>query len=159
MSANCPGHSQRMLTVKQHYVELIGVGTPQDVAVTPSTSYALSLVAASVNLRPGQQIVVLEAQSASNVMQWQACVERCKGSHLTVVSRPAMGGEGERSDGWTCAVVDAIRERDTAVVGVAPDVFQPCHMLSRSCARHPPAHPLKHEHDPRTSLSSMRANC
>ena len=58
-----------MQAVKERFVKLLGVGAPEDVAVTPSTSYALSLVAASVHLRPGQQIVVLEAQSASNVMQ------------------------------------------------------------------------------------------
>ena len=60
-----------MKEVKERYVRLLGVGVPEDVAVTPSTSYALSLVAASLHLEPEQQIVVLEAQSASNVMQWQ----------------------------------------------------------------------------------------
>jgi len=60
-----------MQAVKERYVKLLGVGVPEDVAVTPSTSYALSLVAASLHLEPEQQIVVLEAQSASNVMQWQ----------------------------------------------------------------------------------------
>jgi selenocysteine lyase/cysteine desulfurase len=67
-----------MQAVKERFVKLLGVGAPEDVAVTPSTSYALSLVAASVHLRPGQQIVVLEAQSASNVMQWQVlCPGAC----------------------------------------------------------------------------------
>eukprot|EP00802_Teleaulax_amphioxeia_P021008 Tamp_21329.p1 GENE.Tamp_21329~~Tamp_21329.p1 ORF type:complete len:241 (-),score=26.85 Tamp_21329:427-1125(-) len=103
-----------MQAVKERFVKLLGVGAPEDVAVTPSTSYALSLVAASVHLRPGQQIVVLEAQSASNVMQWQACVERCPGSVFTVVDRPTVGSEA----GWTDDVVAAILARDTAVVAL-----------------------------------------
>ncbi len=51
-----PGHEGLMQDVKQIYVQLLGVGAPDDVAVTPSTSYALSLVAASLHLRPGQQV-------------------------------------------------------------------------------------------------------
>lgn len=109
-----PGHEQPMREVKQGYVELLGVGTPQDVAVAPSTSYALSLVASSVKLRAGQQVVCLEAQSASNVMQWQACVKRCPGSQLTVVPRPTDAGQGT----WTSAVLAAIRAGDTALVAL-----------------------------------------
>jgi hypothetical protein len=120
------GHEAPLQEVKQRYVQLLGVGDIVDVAVTPSTSYALSLVAASIRLRPGQQVcsicvylrgvrgigltrddhhpctpegnpfevmleqvVVLEAQSASNVMQWQACVARHPDSHFCVVGRPS----------------------------------------------------------------------
>lgn len=40
-------------------------------AVTPSTSYAMSLAARNVHMRPGQRAVVLWDQMASNVMPWQ----------------------------------------------------------------------------------------
>ncbi len=77
-----------MQAVKERYVKLLGVGVPEDVAVTPSTSYAMSLVAASLHLRPEQQIVVLEAQSASNVMQWQVLGPGARGLVVCVRVRP-----------------------------------------------------------------------
>ena len=45
-----------MKEIKQRFVDLLGVATLDDVAVTPSTSYSLSLVASSIQLQPGQQV-------------------------------------------------------------------------------------------------------
>ena len=44
---------------------------PVMVALTPSTSYAMSLCARNVRMEAGQRAVVLWDQMASNVMPWQ----------------------------------------------------------------------------------------
>lgn len=50
----------------------------EHVALTPSTSYAMSLAARNVRMEPGQRAVVLWDQMASNVMPWQEVGEfRC----------------------------------------------------------------------------------
>ena len=72
------------------------IGSPsggRDVAICPSTSCSLSVVARHFGrdgralICRGSHVVVLESQMASNVMPWQSAC-RAAGATLTVVARP-----------------------------------------------------------------------
>jgi selenocysteine lyase/cysteine desulfurase len=69
-------HGEFTSRLRQAASSFLGVGSSSDIALTPSTAQALSTVAASLSLKPGEYVVVLEQQSASNVMMWQALVDR-----------------------------------------------------------------------------------
>ena len=76
------------------------------VALTPSTSYALSLAARNVSMRPGQRAVVLWGQMASNVMPWQHLCARSGGRLVAVRAAPP-------DFDWTAAVLKELdREED-----------------------------------------------
>ncbi len=81
-----------------------------DIAITPSVSYGISLAARSLTVEPGREIVVLEDQFPSNVYPWRERA-RIAGARLTTVARPAHGD-------WTSAVLDAISE--TTAVAALP---------------------------------------
>eukprot|EP00937_MAST-01D_sp_MAST-1D-sp2_P001708 g1708.t1 len=85
-----------------------------DIALTPSTSYAISVAASNVSLHAGQHVVVLEDQMSSNVLPWQARAQR-EGAHLRVVPWPDYAAGGT----WTESVLRCI-DADTGVVAVPP---------------------------------------
>lgn len=75
------------------------------VALTPSTSYAISLAAHNImrlgRVRPGDVVLVLENQMSSNVYPWQRLCREV-GAHLRAVPAPADGQ-------WTPAVEASMR--------------------------------------------------
>ncbi len=91
---------------------------PDDIAVTPATSYGIAVAAANLDLAAGQNIVVLEDQFPSNYYIW---VEKASaaGATMRVVSRPANGD-------WTPGVLKAIAD-DTGIVAL-PN----CHWMDAS---------------------------
>ena len=83
--------------------------SPDDIALVPSASFALSTAAANARLSPGDEIVVLAQQFPSHVYPWRER-SRATGARLVTVPRPPSGN-------WTEGVLSAIGSR-TAVVAV-----------------------------------------
>ncbi len=79
------------------------------VALIPSVSYGMAVAAANVEVKPGENILILEDQFPSNVYPWRELAAR-EDARLVTVPRPA-------GHDWTTAVLGHLDE-DTAVVAV-----------------------------------------
>lgn len=84
----------------------------EDLALTPSASYGISLAARNLPVGPGQEILVAEEQFPSNYYPWTASAAR-SGGRVRVIRRPADGD-------WTAAVVNALSSR--VAVAALPQV-------------------------------------
>ena len=92
------------------FARLIGAAA-DDVSLAPSSSYALAVAAANVDLARGQNVVVPQQEHASNYYVWHGKAEAV-GASMRNVARPADGD-------WTAAILAAI-DPSTAVVAVPP---------------------------------------
>ncbi len=90
------------------FARLVG-GETDGVALTPSVSYGIAIAAANVEVREGQEILILEDQFPSNVYQWRELAEH-SGAKLVTVSRPA-------EHDWASAILGHFDE-NVAVVAV-----------------------------------------
>jgi selenocysteine lyase/cysteine desulfurase len=93
------------------FAGIIGAPDPARVAILPSVSYGVGIVARNIHMRPGQRIVVAAGQFPSNVYAWRRLAARAGGSVHTV--SPAAGEH--RGEGWSRALSDAIDERVAVV--------------------------------------------
>ena len=118
--------------IRALFATLVGA-TPGDIALTPSTAYAVSMAAMNVRFREGQTTcVVLENQMASNVYPWQHKVAEVECSRkrragdnddTTTTTTTTTGdvrivtrAQSEKYGGWTAAIIASI---DAAVGCVA----------------------------------------
>lgn len=93
--------------VRIRFSRLVGF-SGSSVAITPSTSFAMSAVANALRDElVSKTVVVLDEQMSSSVLCWQAL----KNAHLVVVSRPLDGD-------WTRAVIESIADHKTGAVTV-----------------------------------------
>jgi selenocysteine lyase/cysteine desulfurase len=76
---------------------------PDDVALTPSASYGISIAARNLRIGKGQAILVLEEEFPSNVYAWHALARR-DGGQIRIVRRPADAD-------WTSAVLSALDDQ------------------------------------------------
>ena len=90
------------------FARLVGAET-DSVALTPSVSYGIAVAAANVEVREGQEILILEDQFPSNVYQWRELAKR-RGAKLVIVPRPA-------DHDWATAILGFLDE-NVAVVAV-----------------------------------------
>lgn len=90
------------------FARLVGAPEADQVALIPSASYGMAVVAQNLPLRPGQKIVVAEAQFPSNVYPWLSLAQQ-RGVELQFVPMPAEGRERARH--WNEALLEAIDER------------------------------------------------
>ncbi len=95
-------HYDDVEDLRRLFAELIGA-TADDIALTPSVSYGLSIAARNLDLGAGRRILVLQDQFPSNVYPWRDLVER-QGGEIVTVARPADGD-------WTAAVLAQLDER------------------------------------------------
>ncbi len=100
------GESEALRALFARLVE----GDAEGVALVPSVSYGMAMVAANVPVRAGQRLLVLAEEFPSNVYPWRELAQRT-GGELVTVPRPADGD-------WTRAVLAALDER-TALVALA----------------------------------------
>lgn len=102
--------------VKRGFAAVLGHGATDDrVAIVPSVSYGMAIVARNIPLGPGRHVVVAGEQFPSNVHPWRRlCQER--GAELRMVPAPA--GAGARASAWNDALCAAIDER-TALLAIA----------------------------------------
>ena len=100
--------------VKAAFADLLGAPRHEQVAVLPSVSYGMAIVARNVPFRPGQHIVVAGAQFPSNVHPWRRLAEQRGGEVRAVVAPEQREG---RAAAWNDALHDAIDER-TAILAI-----------------------------------------
>jgi len=93
---------------REAFARVIGARS-EDVAVVPSVSYGVAVAAANVEVRPGQNLVLLAEQFPSNVYAWIRLAQRV-GATTRHVPRP-------RDGDWTPGVLAAI-DRDTALAAI-----------------------------------------
>ena len=96
--------------VKRIYAKLLSNSSAvseQDIALCPSTSYAMTLAANSVNwaMHANPTVVVLDQQFASNTMPWQHHAK------LRIVQR-------RRGRNWTDGVLEELANDDVACVAI-----------------------------------------
>jgi selenocysteine lyase/cysteine desulfurase len=89
------------------FAALIGATEAARVAILPSVSYGMAVVARNLEVLPGQRIVLAGGQFPSNVYSWRRLAGRV-GAQLHTVPAPAGPDRGEA---WTEAIVAAIDER------------------------------------------------
>jgi selenocysteine lyase/cysteine desulfurase len=96
------------------FARLVNAPDPSRVAIVPSVSYGMAIVARNLALRAGQNVVVAHAQFPSNVYGWRRlCAET--GAELRAVQPPsASAGRGE---GWNARLMEAI-DADTTLVAL-----------------------------------------
>ena len=94
--------------VKARFAEVLGAGRPEQVAVLPSVSYGMAIVARNLRLRPGQHIVVAGEQFPSNVHPWRRIAAQRGGEVRTVTAPDVAEGRGAA---WNEALLAAIDER------------------------------------------------
>jgi selenocysteine lyase/cysteine desulfurase len=101
-------------TARGLFARLINAPDPSRVAMIPSVSYGMAIVAKNLSLRAGQNVVTAHAQFPSNVYGWRRmCADA--GAELRAVQPPQ--GTDARGEGWNARLLEAI-DRDTALVAL-----------------------------------------
>ncbi len=97
--------------LREAFSRLLNIEEPGRVAVVPSASYGLAIVARNLPLQAGDNIVIVEEQFPSNYYTWQRLAEE-RGAEIRTVKAPAAA---PRSQYWSEHILDAIDAR-TAMV-------------------------------------------
>lgn len=97
--------------VKEQFARLINCAESGRIAFIPSASYGLSTVANNLQLKPGDEIIVLQDQFPSNYYPWEQ-VAREQGGRIITVGVEEGPGKGQR---WNQAILEAINERTVCV--------------------------------------------
>lgn len=97
--------------VRRLIAQLVGIPNSEDIAIVPSVSYGVSTITQSIDLVPGDRIILTGEQFPSNVYPWLSAANRT-GAEVVFVDRPQDG-----SLTWSEKILDAIDER-TAVVAM-----------------------------------------
>ena len=97
------------------FAKLINAENDKRVAIIPSVSYGMAVVANNLKAEKGQNIVVAEAQFPSNVYPWMALAKE-KGLNIKFVPYPSVfEGRGRL---WNQHILEAI-DKDTCMVALA----------------------------------------
>ncbi|MCF2502096.1 aminotransferase class V-fold PLP-dependent enzyme [Dyadobacter sp. CY107] len=107
------------VTVRSLFAELIHQPDPERVAIIPSVSYGMSIVARNLyrkpGLRPHQKILMMAEEFPSDVYCWDRVAGELQLS-ITFVQKPA---EFPQTSLWNTRFLEAI-DTDTAVIVVSP---------------------------------------
>lgn len=101
--------------VRELFARLVGTGADR-VAIIPSVSYGMAVVARNTSLESGQHILTLARQFPSHVYPWRRLAADT-GAEVRVVGPPP--GTDHRGRRWNEAILEAIGPR-TALVAVPP---------------------------------------
>jgi selenocysteine lyase/cysteine desulfurase len=96
------------------FARLVNSPSADRVAIIPSVSYGMAVVAKNLKARKGQKILLLESQFPSNVYPW-VTIAREQGLEIETIAMPRDAATRGRL--WNEALLDAIDER-TALVAV-----------------------------------------
>lgn len=99
--------------LKKHFADLIGADNPERVALIPSVSYGMGIVAKNLKAEKGQNIVVTEAQFPSNVYPWRRLAAE-KALNIKTVAYP-IEAAADRGKIWNERILEAI-DSNTAMV-------------------------------------------
>ena len=102
------------LRIRHLFSDLINAPKPEQIAIIPSVSYGMSIIARNTRLSPGDEVVVIEEQFPSAVYTWRKTC-RHAGATLRIVAPPTAGHS--RAESWNKSLVDAIDVR-TRVVAI-----------------------------------------
>jgi selenocysteine lyase/cysteine desulfurase len=100
--------------VKRRFASVLGARDHAQVAVLPSVSYGMAIVARNLPIRAGQNVVVAGEQFPSNVHPWRRVCAMHGGELRTVAAPPHATG---RAVAWNDALLAAIDER-TALLAI-----------------------------------------
>lgn len=104
----------RIQHAREFAAELIGVPEPNQIALIPSASYAMSSIARNLSIESGQNIVILDEQFPSNVYIWQRICP--PGATIHTVKPPDQ--LQDRGKLWNESILEAIDD-NTAVVAMS----------------------------------------
>ncbi|RMF29684.1 MAG: aminotransferase class V-fold PLP-dependent enzyme, partial [Bacteroidetes bacterium] len=103
---------QPLETVRTRFAHLLDSSEPERVALLPSVSYGMAVVARNTPLAPGQEILLLEEQFPSNFYVWKKLAD-LENARLRVISPPEEGpARGRR---WNERILESIGPK-TALV-------------------------------------------
>lgn len=102
--------------LKDLFARLVNAPSAGQVAIIPSVSYGMALVAKNLPTRPGQNIVVAEAQFPSNVYTWRE-LAKAQQLHIKTVPYPLESADG-RGVTWNQRVLEGI-DNETVLVALA----------------------------------------
>ena len=101
--------------LKSLFANLIDAPSSEDIAIIPSVSYGISIVANNICLNEGEEIIVIGDQFPSNFYAWKRVADKYNGTVKTV-SAPA--NPSNRGETWNKNILEAINE-NTALVAMA----------------------------------------
>lgn len=99
---------------KRAFAGVLGAAGADRVAILPSVSYGMAIVARNLPMTAGQSIVVAAEQFPSNVHPWRRLAAQ-RGGQVRAIVAPA--ARDDRGAAWNEALYDAIDER-TALVAL-----------------------------------------
>ncbi|MFT7627347.1 MAG: selenocysteine lyase/cysteine desulfurase [Ulvibacter sp.] len=98
--------------LKQRFAQLIEAPDPQSIAIIPSVSYGIAIVAKNIPFEKGDEVVLLGEQFPSNYYSWRQ-LEKEKGIIIKTVKAPSIAkGRGAK---WNEAVLEAISSKTKMV--------------------------------------------
>ena len=87
-------------------------GSPENVAIVPSVSYAIASVAKNIKLQSGDEILILGEQFPSNYYSWQRLAKE-SGASLITIKPP--DESGDRGRNWNAAILNGISDNTRLV--------------------------------------------
>lgn len=100
--------------LRERFARVLGLADAERVALVPSVSYGMAIVARNTSLLPSQKVVVAHEQFPSNVYAWRRLCAR-HGARLEVVRAPIDGAGRARE--WNARLVECI-DASTALVAL-----------------------------------------
>jgi len=104
-------HTQKL---KETFAKLIDVKIAEQIAIIPSVSYGLAIVANNIKLKRGAEILMLAEQFPSNVYVWQKLADKYNAKVVFVKSPKLSKGRGEA---WNKIILNSINNK-TALVAM-----------------------------------------
>ncbi len=97
--------------LRREFSKLIGSSEPERSVVIPSASYGLGVVAKNIQIKKGENIVVVGEQFPSNVYPWMSCVK----DHGELIVVHAPNTRVDRGRQWNEAILNSINEQTRMV--------------------------------------------
>jgi selenocysteine lyase/cysteine desulfurase len=101
--------------LQEKFAQLIEASDPRNIAIIPSASYGIANAANNLNLKEGDEIIIVAEQFPSNVYVWQQLAKKA-GAIIKIVGPPE--GLADRGKKWNQKILAAIG-RKTAAVAMA----------------------------------------
>ncbi len=98
--------------LREEYASLINVDDPKRIALIPSVSYGLAIVARNVKINAGEKIIVVAEQFPSNYYPWHRVAEEAKADLCTVSPPDTLQSRGKK---WNERILDAIDSKTRMV--------------------------------------------
>ena len=98
--------------LKKAFSDLVEAEDPGRVAIIPSTSYGLANVAKNLDLKRGEQIVVVEEQFPSNIYPWITEAQQV-GAIIEVIKAPS--ASDHKGQEWNERILSAITDQTKLV--------------------------------------------